>query len=224
MITSVYTPDGIVIATLAYDMYYEMEQLGNIDTLLPVHVKGRSHYKIFWGKYAFVYRSMNPYSYDTSLLNELNEYENRNQESIPNITSFVDNIVVIISETNSDVVGYIGGIDSSTPFIYHIQNKTARRINQNERNEILYNCHCIERKEIVTRILREIKIQNGDKWENREGLHIRCDLYSLEKAIELCKFMLHTNFYANNFNTTVYDGQLPYEIIVIQNNNIKIIK
>ena len=89
---------------------------------------------------------MNPYSYDTSLLNELNEYENRNQESIPNITSFVDNIVVIISETNSDVVGYIGGIDSSTPFIYHIQNKTARRINQNERNEILYNCHCIERK------------------------------------------------------------------------------
>ena len=79
MITTVYTPDGIVIATLAYDMYYEMEQLGNIDTLLPVYVKGRSHYKIFWGKYAFVYRSMNPYSYDTSLLNELNAYENRNQ-------------------------------------------------------------------------------------------------------------------------------------------------
>ena len=25
MITTVYTPDGIVIATLAYDMYYEIE-------------------------------------------------------------------------------------------------------------------------------------------------------------------------------------------------------
>ena len=47
MITAVYTPDGIVLATVSIDTYYEMAQIGNMDTLSPIRVKGHQHYRVF---------------------------------------------------------------------------------------------------------------------------------------------------------------------------------
>lgn len=223
MITAAYTPDGIVLATLSIDTYYEMTQIGNMDSLSPIHVKGHQHYKVFWNKYAIVFRHMSSYSYDTILLNKFCTYEIEHQESIPDVVSFVNDIQSIINETKSDIVSILAGYNDTEPYVYYIQGKDLRRINVTDKNEIIYNCQYVERNEVIGRVFRDIKLRNGDKWEERDGLRTRCDLYSTKKAIDLCKFMLHTNFYANNINITTYDMQLPYEVVVIQNNKVEIL-
>lgn len=223
MITAAYTPDGIVLATLSIDTYYEMTQIGNMDSLSPIHVKGHQHYKVFWNKYAIVFRNMSSYSYDTILLNKFCAYEIEHQESIPDVASFVNDIQSIINDTKSDIVSILAGYNGIEPYVYYIQGKDLRRINVTDKNEIIYNCQYVERNEVIGRVFRDIKLRNGDKWEERDGLRTRCDLYSTEKAIDLCKFMLHTNFYANNINITTYDMQLPYEVVVIQNNKVEIL-
>mgnify|MGYP004651350337 FL=1 len=223
MITAAYTPDGIVLATLSIDTYYEMTQIGNMDSLSPIHVKGHQHYKVFWNKYAIVFRHMSSYSYDTILLNKFCTYEIEHQESIPDVVSFVNDIQSIINDTKSDIVSILAGYNDTEPYVYYIQGKDLRRINVTDKNEIIYNCQYVERNEVIGRVFRDIKLRNGDKWEERDGLRTRCDLYSTEKAIDLCTFMLHTNFYANNINITTYDMQLPYEVVVIQNNKVEIL-
>lgn len=223
MITAAYTPDGIVLATLSIDTYYEMTQIGNMDSLSPIYVKGHQHYKVFWNKYAIVFRHMSSYSYDTILLNKFCTYEIEHQESIPDVVSFVNDIQSIINDTKSDIVSILAGYNDTEPYVYYIQGKDLRRINVTDKNEIIYNCQYVERNEVIGRVFRDIKLRNGDKWEERDGLRTRCDLYSTEKSIDLCKFMLHTNFYANNINITTYDMQLPYEVVVIQNNKVEIL-
>ena len=223
MITAAYTPDGIVLATLSIDTYYEMTQIGNMDSLSPIHVKGHQHYKVFWNKYAIVFRHMSSYSYDTILLNKFCTYEIEHKESIPDVVSFVNDIQSIINDTNSDIVSILAGYNDTEPYVYYIQGKDLRRINVTDKNEIIYNCQYVERNEVIGRVFRDIKLRNGDKWEERDGLRTRCDLYSTEKAIDLCKFMLHTNFYTNNINIATYNMTLPYEIVVIQNNKIEIL-
>lgn len=224
MITAAYTPDGIVLATLSIDTYFEMTQIGNIDTLLPIRVKGHQHYKVFWDKYAILFKYMSSYSYDTLLFNKFCTYEIEHQVSIPDIVSFVNDIQSIIDDTKSDVVSILAGYNGMEPFVYYIQGKDLRRINVTDKNEIIYNCQYVERNEVIGRIFRDIKLRNGDKWEERDGLRTRCDLYSTEKAIDLCKFMLHTNFYANNINIMTFEFQLPYEIVVIKNNKVEFLK
>lgn len=224
MITAAYTPDGIVLATLSIDTYFEMTQIGNIDTLSPIRVKGHQHYKVFWDKYAILFKHMNSYSYDTILFNKFCTYEIEHQVSIPDVVSFVNDIQSIIDDTKSDVVSILAGYNGMEPFVYYIQGKDLRRINVTDKNEIIYNCQYVERNEVIGRIFRDIKLRNGDKWEERDGLRTRCDLYSTEKAIDLCKFMLHTNFYANNINIMTFEFQLPYEIVVIKNNKVEFLK
>lgn len=224
MITAAYTPDGIALATLSIDTYYEMLQIGGMDSLTPICVKGHQHFKVFWNKYAIVFRYMNSYSYDVLLLNRFSTYEIDHNESIPDIQSFVNDIQSIIIDTKSDIVSILAGYNASEPYVYYIQGKDLRRINVTDKNEIIYNCQYVERNEVIGRIFRDIKLRNGDKWEERGGLRTRCDLYSIDKAIDLCKFMLYTNYYANNMNTMTFDCQLPYEIIVIQDNKVEIIK
>jgi len=224
MITAAYTPDGIVLATLSIDTYYEMTKIGNMDTLSPIRVKGHQHYKVFWDKYAIVFRRMSSYSYDTILLNKFSTYEIGHKESIPDIVSFVNDIQSIIDDTKSDIVSILAGYDGTEPHVYYIQGKDLRRINVTDKNEIIYNCQYVERNEIIGRVFRDIKLRNGDKWEERDGLRTRCDLYSIEKAVDLCKFMLHTNFYANNINITTFDMQFPHEIVVIQDNKVEILQ
>lgn len=224
MITAAYTPDGIVLATLSIDTYFEMTQIGNIDTLSPIRVKGHQHYKVFWDKYAILFKHMSSYSYDTLLFNKFCTYEIEHQVSIPDIVSFVNDIQSIIDDTKSDVVSILAGYNGMEPFVYYIQGKDLRRINVTDKNEIIYNCQYVERNEVIGRIFRDIKLRNGDKWEERDGLRTRCDLYSTEKAIDLCKFMLHTNFYANNINIMTFEFQLPYEIVVIKNNKVEFLK
>lgn len=224
MITAAYTPDGIVLATLSIDTYFEMTQIGNIDTLSPIRVKGHQHYKVFWDKYAILFKYMSSYSYDTLLFNKFCTYEIEHQVSIPDIVSFVNDIQSIIDDTKSDVVSILAGYNGMEPFVYYIQGKDLRRINVTDKNEIIYNCQYVERNEVIGRIFRDIKLRNGDKWEERDGLRTRCDLYSTEKAIDLCKFMLHTNFYANNINIMTFEFQLPYEIVVIKNNKVEFLK
>ena len=109
MITAAYTPDGIVLATLSIDTYFEMTQIGNIDTLSPIRVKGHQHYKVFWDKYAILFKYMSSYSYDTLLFNKFCTYEIEHQVSIPDIVSFVNDIQSIIDDTKSDVVSILAG-------------------------------------------------------------------------------------------------------------------
>jgi len=220
MIAAIYTKEGIVISTLALDTFYEMLEVNNAQTLHPIVCKGISHTVTLWDRYTFVFRSMNPYVFDNSLSNWLQEYQFR-MRNVPGIEETRKNILDYITKEHLDIFGVFAGYENSIPYVYSIQGETYRRLNITEKNDIIYSCSFFERDEVVGKLFRDVKIKNGDEWETRTGMRPRCDLFSIKKAVDLSHFLLSVNYHINNVNSSLYEDPLEYETIIVKSNSIQ---
>ena len=63
--------------------------------------------------------------------------------------------------------------------------------------------------------------KNGDEWEENQAVRLRCDLFSIEKSIDLCRFMLRTSHYVENINSTLYDSPLKADVSIITKDKIE---
>lgn len=221
MISVIYTPDAIVLATLSSDTYLDADENGIVTRIT---INGHRHHKIFWMRYVLFFRQMQDCSYSDSLINILDDYELSKAEKIPTIRNFADDISKIIKETGIDVVcvacGYEHIAEDYMQHVYFVQKNDVRRLNLNDQGKTFYGCQFIERDNVIGRLFREIKMQNGEKWENINSLRFRCDLYSIEKSLDLAKFFINTSYYVNNINTATLDDNLSYETVVITRNKI----
>jgi hypothetical protein len=78
---------------------------------------------------------------------------------------------------------------------------------------------CLQQKRGKLLLLREIK--NGDIWEHSSDVKLRCDLYSLKKSLDICRFMIRTNHYVENINSIPYDYPLKADITIITKDKIE---
>ena len=52
MIASVFTPNGIVVATASYDSFLEYVEYENDTVMSPINIEGLTHTYLFYRKYS----------------------------------------------------------------------------------------------------------------------------------------------------------------------------
>lgn len=225
MIVSVFTPVGIVVATSTSDCFYEFMETEDGNVLTPIKMNGLPHTHIFWGRYSFTFNCLNQYSYESDLLPKLRELTKK-WDTIPPITDFMPYLKKLFVDSHIQVIGIMAAYDKDgngalTPFVYQILGENIRRINLDNEGNINYNCVYLEKKPHIGKLLQQTKLRNGELWEDNPAINLRCDLYSIQKSIDLCRFMLRTSDYVENVNSASYDDPLKADVSIITCDNIE---
>lgn len=227
MIVSVFCPYGIVTASAGNDTFLEMREENKQRILLPINMMGLPHNYVFWNKYALTYNVMNPHMLDSSFEDCLRVIENT-WASAPNLSDFAEHLKKMLVTHKFQILGIISGFDcvdkSEIPYVYQILGENIRRANVDIEGNIMYNCIYLEKTPLIWKLMQKSKILNGDSWEECKEIHLRCDLFSLEKSVDLCCFLLKTGNFIRNINSAKYREKLDIELIIQQTNNIEISK
>lgn len=227
MIVAVYCPFGIVSATFREDFFIDIQGDEERPIYTPVRVTGLPHVITLWNCYAFVYSQLSSTNFDNRLSDLIQNVMKRWNEP-PVIAELMPYIKKMLMDNEIQVIGIVSGYyssgDISEPFVYQILGYDIHRINMSEEGSLQYNYMCLEKKTVVRKLLAACKLENGEIWEEYGQTRIRCDLFSIEKAIDFCKFMLNTNRYVNNLNVVMYDEPLPFEMTIVTPQELKILK
>lgn len=224
MIATVFTPDGIVISTLGYDSFYHASKTENDSYIEKIDIVGHQHIVNFWNRYALVFHQVDEYTYSSGITNMLQEVKQRWTDSIPTIYELMPYIKKQIIDLDLNIIGIMAGYSVSEnkmydPYVYQILGDDIRRINTNTNGEITFNCVFIEKETMMGRIMRDVKVNNGNRWEELTPLQLRCDLFSVSKAREISFFLLQTAFQLNHINSS----NIPHydmESVVITPNEL----
>ena len=225
MIVTVFSPIGIVVATASYDKFYDYIDSDEGEILSPITIEGLPHNYLFWGKYSLTYNNLNSYSSDLGFLSKLEELESK-WDAIPPITEFMPYLKKMLVDNHIQIIGVVAAYDkekelSDIPFVYQILGENIRRINLDTEGHLNYNCIYLEKIPHIGKLLQETQIKNGDIWEENKAVKLRCDLYSIQKSIDLCRFMLRTSYYVENINSASYDNPLKADVTIITKEKIE---
>lgn len=225
MITTVFTPNGIVVATASYDKFYEYIDSDEGTMLSPITMEGLPHNYVFWGKYSLTFNSLNSYSAESGIFSKLDALQ-RKWDMIPPIIEFMPYLKKLLVDNHFQLIGVMAAYDndkelSDIPFVYQILGENIRRINLDNEGHLNYNCVYLEKTPHIGKLLQQTQIKNGDEWEENQAVRLRCDLFSIEKSIDLCRFMLRTSHYVENINSTLYDSPLKADVSIITKDKIE---
>ena len=207
MISTVFTPDGITISTIDSDSYYQSSKRDGSGEIEKISVTGHTHIVTFWDRYAMVFHQAGEFSYQAGLKYILSEVMQRWQDSVPAIYDLMPYIKKQIVDNNLELIGIMGGYsrtqdDRFDPYVYQILGHDIHRINTDCDGKIAFNCVFLEKETSFGRLLRDVQVKNGENWESLPPVNIRCDLFSVRKAVDLSKFILRTTEYLNNINSS----------------------
>lgn len=224
MTVSVFTPDGIVISTLNSDFFYQISKRGEEDYIERINVVGHPHVITFWNQYVLVFHQADEFSYNAGITFIIEEVMRRWPDEIPPIYELMPYIKKQIVDNGLQIIGIMAGYSrtnegSLDPHVYQILGNDIRRININNSGEITYNCVILEKEIVFGRLLREVQVKNGDNWENLPPVSLRCDLYSIDKAAELSRFILNTSNTILNINRP-FNQENEIETIVITSHKL----
>lgn len=224
MTATVFTPDGIVISTFKSDTFYQASKRGEEDYIERIDVVGHPHIITFWDQYALVFHQADEFSYNAGITSIIEEVMRRWSEEIPPIYELMPYIKKQIIDNGLQIIGIMGGYSRTTqgslePHVYQILGNDLRRININNSGDLTYNCVFLEKETVFGRLLRDVQVKNGDNWENLPPVQLRCDLYSIDKAEEVTRFILSTSNAILNINqSTRQENEI--ETVVITSNKL----
>ncbi len=226
MIVAIYTPSGIVISTIGYDSFVTYSKVEDEEILEKIEMRGHQHIVDFWNRYALVFHSLNPYNFEEDLVGKLEEVKKRWPQEVPKIQDLMPYIKKQIMECNLNVLGFMAGYSdsrdaNSEQFVYEILGEEIRRINIDPHGKVLYNCLILEKRPIISRLFRNIKIRNGDAWEEEFSLRMNCELFSISKAKEVANFLIETASGLDHLNSISLSGY-PVETVEITERGISI--
>ena len=215
MIVTVFIPKAIITATASFDTFFESQESEDGTRLAPIYMEGLPHTYTFWNRYSIMFNSINKYSYEADLIDRFGSLTNRWDE-IPTIVDFVPYLKKMLIDYHVQIIGVLSGFDESgTPYVYQILGESVRRINLDNDGKINYNCVYLERTPHIGKLLQQTRVKNGDTWEESPEVRLRCDLYSKKKAIDICRFMLRTNYYVDNINSASLDTPLKVDLTIV---------
>ena len=62
MVATVYTPNGIVVATASYDSFHEHLDTEDGIQISPINIEGLTHTYLFYNKYSLTFNGLNSYT------------------------------------------------------------------------------------------------------------------------------------------------------------------
>lgn len=224
MTATVFTPDGIVISTFSSDFFYQASKRGDEDYIERINVVGHPHVITFWNRYALVFHQVDEFSYNAGITFIIEEVMSRWPEEVPPIYELMPYIKKQIVDNGLQIIGIMGGYSRNNhgclePYVYQILGNDLRRININDSGDLTYNCVFLEKETVFGRLLRDVQVKNGDNWEHLPPVQLRCDLYSIDKAEEVTRFILNTSNSILSINQSFYQHN-EIETVVITPQNL----
>lgn len=226
MIATVFAPDGIVVATASFDSYYEHIESEEGTLLSPINMEGLPHTYLFWERFSLTFNCLNSYMTELGILDKFENLSNK-WDSVPSIAEFMPYLKKLLVDNHIQIIGIVAAYDIDKngmimPFVYQILGENIRRINLDNNGCLNYNCVYLEKTPLVGKLLQQTQIKNGDIWEENPAVKLRCDLYSISKSIDICRFMLRTSHYVANINSTRYDSSLKADISIITKDKVEV--
>ena len=224
MIVSVFGPCGKVTATASCDTFFDIRNDGEDIITLPMNIQGLPHTHSFWGKYMLVFNCINQNAYDAQIQQHFSALTNRWNE-IPHIKDFMPYLKKLIVDNHIQIIGVVSAYcenegEGKMPYVYQILGEEIRRVNIDNSGNLNYNCICLEKEPILGKLLRKVKLRNGDTWEEIDELRFRYDLFSVTKSIDFCEFVVKTNFFLNNINTVMYNRPMCADITIVTPDSV----
>lgn len=209
MIATVFTPDGIAISAPGFETFYQRISPDEDDTRIErIDIEGHQRTFTFWDRYVMVIHRLDQYIYDDSIAEVIEHIGDRWPDTVPPISEVMPYVKKAIVDNNLNIIGVMAGYsrdDASgrlMPYVYQINGDDIRRINIDGNGKINYNFAIVEQSTSLGRIMRDVKVKNGETWETLPPLYLRCDLFSVDKAVELTRFLVSTAIYLDQVNST----------------------
>lgn len=226
MIASVFTPNGIVVATASYDSFLEYVEYENDTVMSPINIEGLTHTYLFYRKYSLTFNVLSSQLQGVALVEKFEDLSQK-WNFTPPIVELMPYLKKLLVDNHIQLIGIVAGYDKDkngkdVPYVYQILGKNIRRINIDNEGRINYNCVYLEKYPIIGKLLQQTKIKNGDIWEECSDIKLRCDLYSIKKSLELCQFLIRTNHYVGNINSNSYKCPLKADISIITKENVEV--
>lgn len=227
MIISVFGPCGIVTATSCHDTYFDLFEKEEESYVRLIGIEGLPHVFTFFGKYALVYNCLNQSEYDVQIPYCFSLLANK-WDTAPEPMVFMPYLKKLIVDNHIQIIGVVSAYfeekdGKQYPYVYHILGEEIRRVNVSDVGNIIYNCICLEKEPIIGRLLRQVKLRNGDVWEEQEDCRFRYDLFSVSKSVDFCVFAIKTNHYVNSKDVN-YCTPLCMDITVVTPNSIDVVQ
>ena len=70
MVATVYTPNGIVVATASYDSFHEHLDTEDGIQISPINIEGLTHTYLFYNKYSLTFNGLNSYTIEFEILDK----------------------------------------------------------------------------------------------------------------------------------------------------------
>lgn len=227
MIVTVFCPCGIVTATSCLDTFFESREKDGTAIAHPIGIEGLPHVLTFWDTYALVFKNINQYSYNPSVPTLLSSLANK-WDSAPSPMEFLTALKKVIADNKIQILGVVSTYyqdgQSKIPYVYQVLGQETRRINIDNNGNINYNCICLEKEPVLGRLLKQVKLRNGDVWEDLAECEPRYDLFSISKSLDFCKFAIKTDHFINNITTTTYQAPILIDMAVVTPNTIEVLQ
>ena len=224
MVATVFGPLGIVSATLARDFFFEAQVEHETTFLNPISVDDLPHQFVFWERYVLLYGYMNQYSFESKIQIAFSALMSR-WDYMPKIQEFMPYLKKMIIDEKIQIIGIMSAYEEceglNIPYVYQILGESICRINTDSDGKVIFNCAYLETEPCVGKLFQPTRIQNGNIWENTRGVRPRCDLYSIKKSLDLCRFMLRTGYYAENVNMASCDTPLSADVAIVTPESIE---
>lgn len=224
MIISVFGPEGIVTSTLARDIFYDKVEIDGNETLVPIEAQGLRHSHVFFGQFALTFNSLNQYTYDNKVIGCFRQLEEI-WDKVPHITEFMPYFKKMVVDNHLEIIGVMAAYDNveggrRTPYVYQILGEDIRRVNADKDGNTFCHFLLLESETIAGKLIRQTKVRNGDEWEDTIEPRIRCDLYSNEKSIDFCRFLLRSEWYMTNINSARLDDVVKADVTIVDESGI----
>ena len=224
MIISVFGPEGIVTSTLSRDIFYDKVEIDGNETLVPIDSQGLKHSYVFCGRFALTYKRLNQYTYDNVIIDSFRQLE-KTWDEVPHITEFMPYFKKMVVDNHLEIIGVMSAYDTvedgrKLPFVYQILGEDIRRVNADKNGNTFCHFLLLESETIAGKLIRQTKVRNGDEWEDTIEPRLRCDLYSNEKSIDLCRFLLRTEWYMTNINSACLNASVKADVTIVDESGI----
>ena len=228
MVVSVFGPCGIVTASSGFDTFYELRERDKETFAHKISIEGLPHIYSFWDKYVLVYNCINQNIFEAKIPHCLYTLTQK-WETPPSPQDVMPYLKKLIVENHIQIIGVVSGYFDNTdgiktPYVYQILGEEIRRVNIDSDGNLNYNCIYLEKEPIVGKLLRRVKLRNGDVWEEQEEYKFRYDLFSIPKAIDFCGFAIKTNHYINNISSAMYHTSVNFDVAIVEPDKIDIIQ
>lgn len=225
MIASFWNQRGIVMATAAIDLLATASRQDDELRISTVEMAGLPHILTLWDSYVVMYKSPSLHSTALDFENGVRKLARRWSEK-PSLPEFMSWLKKAVNEQHLQAIALVAGYGKNEEgdeelYVYQVLGDDMRRINVDNEGHPISQWVLLEPERQADRLLKDVKMRNGDQWEELPGPTLDLELFSLEKCEEMCRFMINVSHFMQTVNSSHSPAGTDCEVAVITPRGVR---